>query len=53
MNKEKTMSVIRHSLTFTGGLLVTFGHIDESTFTELSGLAITLIGLMWGIISKG
>jgi|TARA_R110000823_G_scaffold84370_7_gene189835 hypothetical protein len=52
MNKEKIMSVIRHSLTFIGGLTVTFGWIDESTFTELSGVAITLVGLVWGILDK-
>jgi hypothetical protein len=52
MNKEQLLGVLRHSLTFIGGLLVAKGLIDEGQFNELSGALITLVGGVWSILSK-
>jgi hypothetical protein len=52
ITKEQGLSIIRHTLTFVGGLVVMFGLIDESVFTELSGSVIALTGLVWSIIEK-
>jgi hypothetical protein len=52
ITKEQGLSIIRHTLTFVGGLVVMFGLIDESVFTELSGSVIALAGLVWSIIEK-
>lgn len=49
---EKSLGIIRHILTFAGGLLVMKGLVDESLVNELSGGLIGLIGGIWSIISK-
>tara|TARA_R110002167_G_scaffold109118_6_gene278252 strand:- start:2061 stop:2231 length:171 start_codon:yes stop_codon:yes gene_type:complete len=52
MNKTQWLSIIRHALTFGGGVLVTQGILDDAMFSELSGAVMTLIGGIWGIIDK-
>jgi len=52
MNKEQVLGVLRHSLTFLGGILVAKGLVDESTFVELSGALITLVGGLWSVLGK-
>jgi hypothetical protein len=52
ITKTQGLAIIRHSLTFVGGLVVMFGLLDESTFTELSGSVIALSGVIWSIIEK-
>jgi hypothetical protein len=49
---QKSLGIIRHVLTFAGGLLVMKGWADESLAQELSGGLIGLIGGIWSIISK-
>lgn len=52
MNKQQIIGIIRHSLTFIGGILVMKGIIDESTLGEVIGGIITLTGTLWSIIEK-
>jgi hypothetical protein len=52
MNKEQVLGIIRHSLTFLGGILIMKGVVDEATFTEISGAVITLVGGVWSIFIK-
>jgi len=52
MNKEQVLGVLRHSLTFIGGILMAKGLIDETQFLELSGALITLVGGVWSVLSK-
>jgi hypothetical protein len=52
MNKDKILGIIRHGLTFLGGVLVTQGVIDDALFTELFGAAMTLIGGIWSVVEK-
>jgi len=52
MKQEQGLGILRHTLTFIGGILVMKGLIDEATFTELSGALITLVGGIWSVISK-
>jgi hypothetical protein len=40
MNKEQWLSVIRHGLTFGGGVLVAQGLVDEGMAAELTGAAL-------------
>jgi len=49
---DKLLGIIRHGLTFLGGVLVTQGVIDDAMFTELFGAAMTLIGGIWSVIDK-
>tara|TARA_R100000329_G_scaffold130837_1_gene109973 strand:- start:23 stop:196 length:174 start_codon:yes stop_codon:yes gene_type:complete len=53
MNKESILSVVRHILTFGGGLLVSKGiGLDEQMMLEAVGSIITLIGIVWGVSQK-
>ena len=52
MKKQIIFGIIRHTLTFVGGVLVLKGIVDEATFTEISGALITLIGGIWSVIEK-
>jgi hypothetical protein len=49
---DKLLGIIRHGLTFVGGVLVTQGVIDDALFAELFGAAMTLIGGVWSVIDK-
>ena len=50
--QEKVIGVLRHILTFCGGFIVAKGLIDESTYLELSGALLTLLGGVWSVLSK-
>jgi hypothetical protein len=52
MKKQTIMGVIRHTLTFIGGILVTKSIIDESTMQGLIGSLTTTIGLIWSVAEK-
>jgi hypothetical protein len=52
MKKEQILGIVRHSLTFIGGILLMKGLIDEATWTEISGSALTLIGTIWSVVDK-
>ena len=52
MNKEQVLGVLRHSLTFIGGLLVAKGLVDDAMVAELSGAILTLVGGAWSILVK-
>ncbi len=52
MTKEKVFSIIRHTLTFVGGILIANGLASESIVLELTGAVTTLVGGIWSIIEK-
>lgn len=52
MTIEAILGIVRHVLTFGGGLLVTKGYIDEGTMTTVVGAAVTLIGAVWSVVAK-
>jgi hypothetical protein len=52
ITKEQFLGIIRHTLTFLGGILLTQGIIDVSLLGEASGAIITLAGVVWSIVSK-
>ncbi len=52
MTKDQIMGIVRHSLTFVGGILVTVGLINDATSQEIIGLAITLTGAIWSVIKN-
>jgi len=52
MNKDQILGILRHVLTFAGGLIVAKGLADDTTITELIGGLITVIGATWSIIAK-
>ena len=50
--KEQTLGLIRHVLTFVGGILVTKGLIDDATSLEVVGGIVTIVGAVWSVFSK-
>ena len=52
LTKEQILGIVRHGLTFIGGILIAKGLIDESTVAEVVGGIITLAGTIWSIIEK-
>jgi hypothetical protein len=52
LTKEQLLGILRHTLTFVGGILITKGIIDEATATEIIGGIITLTGTIWSVLAK-
>jgi len=52
MKKEQLLGIVRHVLTFVGGILVAKGLATDVLSNELIGAAMTLVGGIWSIISK-
>jgi len=52
LTKEQVLGIIRHGLTFVGGIVVTNGLVDQSSMTELSGAILTIAGVVWSIMNK-
>lgn len=47
MNKEQFMGILRHTLTFVGGILVLRGNLEESAIEPILGAVTTLVGVVW------
>jgi len=52
ITKQQWLGLIRHLLSFIGGILITQGIIDEMVYTEISGALITVVAGIWSIIEK-
>ena len=52
MKKEQVLGLLRHILTFAGGVVIAKGLVEESLYTELVGGLVALVGTVWSIVSK-
>jgi hypothetical protein len=52
MNKEQVLGIIRHTLTFVGGILIIKGLATESVVNETIGTVITSVGAVWSVIKN-
>jgi len=52
LSKEQIMGIIRHALTFVGGIVVMKGWADNGVVVEIIGGAMTLTGAIWSIVDK-
>jgi hypothetical protein len=52
MTKLQILSLIRHTLTFVGGVLIVQGTVDESIVEQVIATTLTLIGLIWSVVDK-
>lgn len=52
LSKEQVLGIVRHALTFVGGIFVMKGLLDETIVTEIVGGAVTLTGAIWSIVVK-
>jgi hypothetical protein len=50
--KEQVLGLVRHTLTFVGGILIAKGLITESVSLDIIGGVMTLVGSIWSILSK-
>jgi hypothetical protein len=50
--KEQVLGLIRHALTFVGGIVIAKGYIDEALTVEIIGGVMTLVGAIWSVASK-
>jgi hypothetical protein len=52
MNKEQVLGIIRHALTFIGGILVIKGITTEAISNEVIGAVLTAVGSVWSVIKN-
>jgi hypothetical protein len=52
LTKEQVLGIVRHTLTFVGGIVVMKGYADEGTVTQVIGAVMTLTGAIWSVIAK-
>ena len=52
MNKESILGIVRHFLTFGGGFMMQNGMASNDEVTTGVSAAVTLIGVIWSIMSK-
>ena len=52
LTKEQVLGIVRHALTFIGGIVIARGLVDETLVTECIGGVLTLTGAIWSIIDK-
>lgn len=52
LSKEQVLGIVRHVLTFAGGIVLTQGLVDQTILDTVIGSSITLIGAIWSIVSK-
>ena len=52
LTKEQFLGIVRHTLTFVGGILVMKGIVDDAAYAELSGAVLTLAGGLWSVVAK-
>jgi hypothetical protein len=52
LTREQLLGILRHTLTFVGGILIAKGLIDETTVTEIIGSVVTLTGTIWSVLAK-
>ncbi len=52
MTKEQVMGIIRHALTFVGGILIVQGIAAEGIVTEAIGAVVTAVGAVWSVIKN-
>ena len=52
LTKEQLLGIVRHAVTFIGGILVMKGLIDDSIAQEILCGVTTLAGAIWSIVDK-
>ena len=52
MNREQVLGIIRHTLTFVGGILIIKGLAAEGMVNEAIGAVMTAVGAVWSVIKN-
>jgi hypothetical protein len=45
-------AIVRHFMTFIGGVLVTQGIFDAGVVESLTGAVVTIAGVVWSMFNK-
>lgn len=52
MDQVQIEALIRHTLTFVGGVLVTLGYMDQGTAMQVTGAIAAIVSIAWSAIEK-
>ena len=52
LTQTQINGLIRHSLTFVGGVLLTLGYIDSTALEMASGSIMTIVGIVMSALNK-
>jgi hypothetical protein len=52
VQKEQILGLVRHGLTFIGGILVAKGLASEGQIMDMVGMLMTFVGTLWSVISN-
>ena len=52
LTKDQVLGIIRHALTFVGGILIMNGLASEEITEEAIGAVLTAVGSVWSIIKN-
>jgi hypothetical protein len=52
LTKEQLLGIVRHAVTFIGGILVMKGILDDSILQEIAGGVSTLAAAIWSMVEK-
>jgi hypothetical protein len=52
MNKEQVLGLVRHALTFVGGILVMVGVATDAITSEAIGAVVAAVGAVWSVIKN-
>jgi hypothetical protein len=52
MTKDQVLGIIRHTLTFVGGILIVKGMASDASVQEAIGAVITAVGAVWSVIKN-
>ena len=53
MTKEQILGIVRHALTFIGGIFVIKGIASEAMTDEVIGAIMTAVGSVWSYVKNG
>jgi hypothetical protein len=52
VQKEQILGLVRHGLTFIGGILVAKGLASEGQVMDMVGMLMTFVGTLWSVLSN-
>jgi hypothetical protein len=52
VQKEQVMGLVRHGLTFIGGILVAKGLATDGQIMDMVGMLMTFVGTVWSVLSN-
>jgi hypothetical protein len=52
VQREQILGLVRHGLTFIGGILVAKGLASEGQVMDMVGMLMTFVGTLWSVLSN-